>query len=78
MARNLGVPGRLSTTAARRAVSFRVIGEAVSELKRVTWPTRQETMRLSIMVISVAVAVGIFLGIIDLAFARLFDVLLGK
>jgi len=35
-------------------------------------------MRLSIMVISVSVAVGIFLGAIDLVFARLFDELLGN
>jgi len=34
-------------------------------------------MRLSIMVISVAVSVGIFLGAIDLGFSRLFDGLLG-
>jgi preprotein translocase subunit SecE len=30
------------------------------------------------MVIVVAASVGIFLGIIDLGFARLFDLLLGK
>jgi hypothetical protein len=30
------------------------------------------------MVISVSVAVGIFLGAVDLVFARLFDVLLGN
>jgi len=34
-------------------------------------------MRLSIMVISVAVSVGIFLGAIDLVFSRLFDGLMG-
>jgi preprotein translocase subunit SecE len=78
MARNVGVPGRISADTARRAVNLRVFGEVLSELKRVTWPTRQETMRLSIMVISVSAAVGVFLGIIDLGFARLFDVLLGN
>ena len=30
------------------------------------------------MVISVAVAIGIFLGIVDLGFARLLDVILGN
>jgi len=78
MARNAGVPGRLGTDAARRAIRVRVIGEAFSELKRVTWPTRQETMRLSIMVVAVSAAVGVFLGLIDLGFARLFDVLLAN
>ena len=77
MARTPGLPRGMDANAARRAFSFRFVGEAVSELRRVTWPTRQETMRLSIMVIAVAVAVGAFLGIVDLAFARLLDVILG-
>ena len=78
MARNLSVPGRRGGEAARRAISFRFVGDTISELRRVTWPSRQETMRLSIMVISVAVAVGLFLGLVDLAFARVFDLLLGN
>ena len=64
--------------AARRSINLRFVTEAAAELRRVTWPTRQETMRLTIMVIVVAASVGIFLGIIDLGFARLFDLLLGK
>ena len=78
MARTSGVPGRASQQAARRAFNLRFIGEAISELRRVTWPPRQETMRLTIMVISVAMAVGLFLGIIDLAFSRLINILLGN
>ena len=78
MARDPGLPRRISTQAARRAVSFRIFGEVVGEIRRVTWPTRQETMRLTLMVISVAVVIGIFLGIVDLGFSRLLDVLLGN
>ena len=78
MARSPSAPRRLSTDTARRAFSFRYFGETFSELRRVTWPNREETVRLSIMVISVAVAVGIILGLIDLGFSRLFDQLLGN
>ncbi len=78
MARNPSVPRRIGADAARRAFSFRMFGEVVSELRRVTWPTRQETMRLTIMVIAVAATVGAFLGLVDLAFTRLFGVLLGN
>ena len=35
-------------------------------------------MRLTWMVIAVAVTIGIFLGFIDLGFSRLFDVILGS
>jgi preprotein translocase subunit SecE len=36
-----------------------------AELKKVTWPTRQETMNLTVAVIAMTVAVAIFLGVID-------------
>ena len=35
-------------------------------------------MRLTLMVLAVSIAVGIFLGIVDLAFARIMDLLLGN
>lgn len=77
MARNAGIPRRLSTQATRRALSFRFMGEIVSELNRVTWPTRQETMRLTLMVLAVSGAVGVFLGVVDIILDRLFRGLLG-
>ena len=52
---------------------FSFFGEVIGELKKVTWPTREETTRLTILVISVSVAIGIILGVIDLGFSRLFD-----
>lgn len=45
--------------------------ESVQELKRVDWPTRQETTRLTIIVIIISLAVAIFLGALDFAFTRL-------
>lgn len=59
-------------------MSFRMFGDVVSELRRVTWPTRQETMRLSLMVIAVSAAIGAFLGIIDIGFGRLLSAILGR
>ena len=55
---------------------MRFISEAYRELQRVTWPTREETMRLTLMVIAVAAAVGAFLSVVDIIFARLMDVIL--
>ena len=78
MARNVSSPARLRGDEGRRGLNGRFFGEVIGELRRVTWPTREETMRLTIMVIAVAVAVGIFLGVIDIGFARLFDVILGN
>ncbi len=78
MARDPGVTRRVSSEVARRAFSVRAIGEIVGELRRVTWPTREETFRLSIMVVAVAVAMGIFLGVVDLGFAEVMGVVLGN
>ena len=72
-----GVPRRVGSEAARRGFSFRMVGEVVSELRRVTWPTREETLRLTIMVIAVSAVIGAFLGAVDLVFARLFELILG-
>jgi len=77
VARNTGVSGRLDPQVARRTINFRFIGETASELRRVTWPTRQEALRLTLMVITVAAAMGLILGVVDLVFSRIMDVLLG-
>ncbi len=78
MARDQGVTRRVSSEVARRAFSVRAIGEVIGELRRVTWPTREETFRLSIMVVAVAVAMGAFLGLVDLAFAEIIGRILGN
>ncbi len=59
----------------RKGASF--FADSFNELKRVTWPSREETIRLSVMVIVVASIIGIFLGVFDLLFAKLFDLMLG-
>ena len=58
--------------------STRFVSEVIGELRRVTWPNREEAMRLTLMVIAVSAAIGLFLGLIDMGFARLFDVILGN
>ena len=62
----------------RKRFGFKSVTEVIAELRRVTWPTREETMRLTIMVLAVAVTIGIFLGIVDIVFSRIFDVILGN
>ena len=46
----------------------RWIEDIISELRKVTWPTRNETVNLTIVVLVVAVAVGLMLGGIDMFF----------
>ena len=59
--------------AGRRGGLFQFFGEVISELRKVTWPTRQETTRLTVIVILISGAIGLALGlIIDPAFTRIF------
>lgn len=39
--------------------------EVKEELLKVAWPTRQQTVRYTVLVILVAMAVGVFLGGLD-------------
>jgi preprotein translocase subunit SecE len=39
------------------------------ELKKVTWPTRQETIRFTLLVIGVSAGVALFLGGLDYLFS---------
>ncbi|HXG41366.1 MAG TPA: preprotein translocase subunit SecE [Dehalococcoidia bacterium] len=50
--------------------------EVWSELKKVTWPSRETTFHLTVVVVVVAVALGAVLGGVDAAFAWLIEKLL--
>jgi preprotein translocase subunit SecE len=51
--------------------------ETVGELRKVSWPTRDEAMNLTTIVVIVLVAMAIFLGVIDLIGERLLQLALG-
>ena len=57
----------------RRLAMFSWVGEIGSELRKVTWPTRDETAYLTMVVIIVAVVVGALLGAVDTFFNWLID-----
>lgn len=44
---------------------FNFLKEVREELYKVSWPTREQTIRYTILVILVAVVVGAFLGALD-------------
>ena len=46
--------------------------ETVSELRKSVWPSREETGRLTLVVIAVAVVMGFFLGGLDRVLAEVF------
>jgi preprotein translocase subunit SecE len=51
----------------------RFIEESWSELKKVTWPTREQTRNLTVLVFVVSGAVGIFIAVFDALFQFIFS-----
>lgn len=54
----------LQTVAGQRAWEF--IGEARTEVRKVVWPTRKETIQTTLVVMAMVVVVAILLWIIDM------------
>jgi preprotein translocase subunit SecE len=50
---------------------IRFIREFIAELKKVTWPTRAETIKLTVIVIAISVIVGLFIGGLDMIFLNI-------
>jgi preprotein translocase subunit SecE len=49
--------------------------EVKDELKKVVWPSRNEVVRLTSIVIIVSVGVGLFLGLMDYIFQNLLGII---
>ncbi len=56
------------------------IGEIINELKKVVWLKPREWQYLTLMVLLVAIAAGVVLGLLDYGFSSLMDkiLLMGK
>ena len=50
--------------------------ETRAELKKVTWPQRQEVLRLTFLVVAISVIVGLYVGGLDFVFTKLLQFIL--
>lgn len=53
------------------------IYETRTELRKVVWPTREQAINLTGLVIAVALAVAVFIGAVDAVLEKLFQLLAG-
>lgn len=44
-----------------------------SELSKVTWPDRRNVIRLTLVVLTISVVVGLYIGALDFIFAKLLE-----
>jgi preprotein translocase subunit SecE len=53
------------------------VQEVLAEFRKVTWPSRQELVNSTVVVIVVTVVLAFFLGAVDIVLARLVEWVLG-
>ena len=53
------------------------IAETIGELRKVSWPTRKEAIRLTEIVIIVIIVMAIILGGLDYIYSKFFALILG-
>lgn len=51
------------------------IRDIMGELRKVSWPTREEVVRLTAVVLLISLAIGFLLGVLDMGFSRVLNVL---
>jgi len=51
--------------------------ESYQEMKKVAWPTKQETTKHTLLVIGISLAVAAFLGAFDYLFSELLRIVIG-
>jgi len=52
--------------------------EVRGELNQVTWPPQKEVVRLTGTVVLISLIVGVYIGILDLLFTKLIQLLIGR
>ena len=55
----------------------RFFSESWSELKKVTWPTPEQTRNLTVLVFVISGAVGVFIAAFDVLFHEAFRIFVG-
>jgi len=51
----------------------RYLVESWAELKKVAWPTRETVIRLTVLVVSVSLAIGVYIFVLDRIFNTIVD-----
>ncbi len=57
------------------AISKNFATDIIEELKKVTWPSRKETVRLTSIVLLISLIIGLYIGIIDVLLTKGLEVL---
>ena len=73
-----GLPGFLGWPGRKLAELRAFFSEVRSELKKVTWPSRQEVYSTTLVVIATSILFGFYLWGLDLAFSKVMSLVLAR
>lgn len=71
------IAGFLALKTVKGAAFYRLIKESRSEIRRVVWPTRQETTQTTFMVVAVVIVMALILWGLDAALNSLVSLVIG-
>lgn len=54
---------------------FTFIKQVRAELLQVTWPSKFEIIRLTVVVIAISLVMGLYIGVVDLGFTKLLELI---
>lgn len=57
-----------------KALAF--LGDVKRELHKVQWPTKAQTLRYTVLVVAISIAMAAYLGLLDYVFAGLMGTVL--
>jgi|TARA_B110000305_G_C19229229_1_gene534385 preprotein translocase subunit SecE len=74
----VGISGAIvaSTVKGKNAISF--VREAQVEVRKIVWPTRQETLQTTLFVMIVVIVFAILLWVLDLGLSSSIQALIGR
>lgn len=52
------------------------LNQVKTELYNVTWPTRKQIIRLTVIVVAISLIVGLYLGVVDYFFTTLLELII--
>lgn len=61
---------------AKQTIAPEIFDNIIQEVKKVEWPTRKEALHLTLVVVILSLIIGIYVGVLDVAFAKLFETIL--
>jgi len=70
---NFNIYGKIFPMEAKPLIFLK---EVRTEMEKVSWPNRQQALRLTLIVIAVSVVVAVFIGALDYIFTKFMELII--